>query len=106
MRLNIRLIGLLSGTLLIGMIGLRFLQFGGRGSDSKGAAPIVALAFAFAMMVLGFIGVFFANLIKAAVSRQREWLADAAAVQFTRQTNGLDGRAEEDRGDTERVATA
>ena len=38
MRLNIRLIGLLAGILLIGMIGLRFLQFGGRGSDSKGAA--------------------------------------------------------------------
>ncbi|RDH77984.1 peptidase M48 [Mycolicibacterium moriokaense] len=89
MRLNIRLIGLLSGILLIGMIGLRSLQFGGRGSDSKGALPIVA--FAFALMVLGFIGVFFANLIKAAVSRQREWLADASAVQFTRQTTGLEG---------------
>jgi Zn-dependent protease with chaperone function/uncharacterized tellurite resistance protein B-like protein len=89
MRLNIRLIGLLAGILLIGMIGLRFLQFGGRGSDSKGAAPIVVIAFA--MMVLGFIGVFFANLIKAAVSRQREWLADASAVQFTRQTDGLEG---------------
>ena len=89
MRLNIRLIGLLAGILLVGMIGLRFLQFGGRGSDSKGALPIVAVAFA--MMVLGFIGVFFANLIKAAVSRQREWLADASAVQFTRQTDGLEG---------------
>ncbi|WP_123028810.1 M48 family metallopeptidase [Mycolicibacterium stellerae] len=90
MRLNIRLIGLLAGILLIGMIGLRFLQFGGgRGSDSKSGAPLVAVAFA--MMVLGFIGVFFANLIKAAVSRQREWLADASAVQFTRQTDGLEG---------------
>ncbi|MFY9921631.1 MAG: M48 family metallopeptidase, partial [Mycobacterium sp.] len=89
MRLNIRLIGLLSGILLIGMIGLRVLQFGGRGSDSKSGAPIVVVAFA--MMVLGFIGVFFANLIKAAVSRQREWLADASAVQFTRQTDGLEG---------------
>ncbi len=89
MRLNIRLIGLLAGILLIGMIGLRTLQFGGRGSDSKGALPIVA--FAFALMVLGFVGVFFANLIKAAVSRQREWLADASAVQFTRQTDGLEG---------------
>jgi Zn-dependent protease with chaperone function len=89
MRLNIRLIALLAGILLIGMIGLRILQFGGRGSDSKGAAPIVVVAFA--MMVLGFIGVFFANLIKAAVSRQREWLADASAVQFTRQTDGLEG---------------
>jgi Zn-dependent protease with chaperone function len=89
MRLNIRLIGLLSGILLIGMIGLRTLQFGGRGSDSKGALPFVA--FAFALMVLGYIGVFFANVIKAAVSRQREWLADASAVQFTRQTDGLEG---------------
>lgn len=89
MRLNIRLIGLLSGILLIGMIGLRVLQFGGRGSDSKGALPFVA--FAFAMMVLGYIGVFFANVIKAAVARQREWLADASAVQFTRQTAGLEG---------------
>lgn len=88
MRLNIRLIGLLAGILLVGMIGLRFLQFGGR-SDGKGALPIVAVAFA--MMALGFVGVFFANLIKAAVSRQREWLADASAVQFTRQTTGLEG---------------
>ncbi|HKV17715.1 MAG TPA: M48 family metalloprotease, partial [Mycobacterium sp.] len=85
----IRLIGLLSGILLIGMIGLRTLQFGGRGSDSKGALPFVA--FAFALMALGYIGVFFANVIKAAVSRQREWLADASAVQFTRQTDGLEG---------------
>ena len=89
MRLNIRLIGLLSGILLIGMIGLRTLQFGGRGSDSKGALPFVV--FAFAIMALGYIGVFFANVIKAAVSRQREWLADASAVQFTRQTDGLEG---------------
>ncbi|ORV47360.1 peptidase M48 [Mycolicibacter engbaekii] len=89
MRLNIRLIGLLSGILLIGMIGLRLLQFGGRGSDSKRALPLVA--FAFAMMVLGYVGVFFANVIKAAVARQREWLADASAVQFTRQTDGLEG---------------
>lgn len=89
MRLNIRLIGLLSGILLIGMIGLRVLQFGGRGSDSKRALPLVA--FAFAMMVLGYVGVFFANVIKAAVARQREWLADASAVQFTRQTDGLEG---------------
>ncbi len=89
MRLNIRLIGLLSGILLIGMIGLRMLQVGGRGSDGKRALPL--LAFAFAMMVLGYVGVFFANVIKAAVARQREWLADASAVQFTRQTDGLEG---------------
>lgn len=88
MRLNIRLIGLLNGILLIGMIGLRFLQFGSRGSGRK-IAPVVVIAVA--MMVFGFVGVFFANIIKAAVSRQREWLADASAVQFTRQTDGLVG---------------
>ncbi|EUA18996.1 peptidase M48 family protein [Mycobacterium kansasii 662] len=90
MRLNIRLIGLLNGILLIGLTGMRVLQFGGgRGSSSKNGAPIWMVALA--MMVLGFIGVFFANIIKAAVSRQREWLADASAVQFTRQTAGLVG---------------
>jgi Zn-dependent protease with chaperone function len=93
MRLNVRLIGLLNGILLLGLIGLRVLSFGGggRSSDRKGggAAPILAIALAFT--VLGFVGQFFAGLIKAAVSRQREWLADASAVQFTRQTTGLEG---------------
>jgi Zn-dependent protease with chaperone function len=91
MRLNIRLIGLLNGILLLGLIGLRVLSFGGgRGSDRKGGgAPIIVIALA--LTILGFVGQFFAGLIKAAVSRQREWLADASAVQFTRQTTGLEG---------------
>ena len=41
------------------------------------------------LFILGWIGVFFARMIKAAVSRQREFLADASAVQFTRQTDGI-----------------
>jgi Zn-dependent protease with chaperone function len=89
MRLNIRLIGLLAGILLIGLMGLRFLQFGGGRGGGRSGAPILAIAVA--MAVFGFVGVFFAKLIKAAVSRQREWLADASAVQFTRQTTGLEG---------------
>lgn len=91
MRLNVRLIGLLNGILLLGLVGLRILAFGGgRGSrDSKNGNPILVLAIA--MLVLGFIGQFFAGLIKAAVSRQREWLADASSVQFTRQSAGLVG---------------
>ena len=92
MRMNIRLIGLLNGILLLGLIGLRVLAFGGGGRSNKkdnGAAPILLVALA--MMVLGFVGQFFASLIKAAVSRQREWLADASSVQFTRQTAGLEG---------------
>ena len=92
MRLNIRLIGLLNGILLLGLVGLRVLAFGGGGRGNNrdgGASPILLVALA--MMILGFVGQFFAGLIKAAVSRQREWLADASSVQFTRQTTGLEG---------------
>ena len=91
MRLNVRLIGLLNGILLLGLIGVRVLYFGGGGREDRkgGAAPILVIAIAFT--ILGFVGQFFASLIKAAVSRQREWLADASAVQFTRQTTGLEG---------------
>ncbi|MCW2494723.1 M48 family metalloprotease, partial [Jatrophihabitans sp.] len=89
MRLNVRLIGLLNGILLLGLVGLRLLQFGGGNSNRKGGNPILVLAIA--ALVFGFIGQFFAGLIKAGVSRQREWLADASSVQFTRQTSGLAG---------------
>src|SRR5439155_10747151 len=85
MRLNVRLIGLLNGILLLGLVGLRFVQFGGggRSRDSKSGNPLLVIAIA--LIVLGFVGQFFAGLIKAAVGRQREWLADASSVQFTRQ---------------------
>jgi Zn-dependent protease with chaperone function len=90
MRLNIRLIGLLNGILLLGLIGLRVLGSGaGRGSRDNNAAPIFVIAFA--MLALGFIGQLFASMIKAAVGRQREWLADASSVQFTRNPQGLEG---------------
>jgi Zn-dependent protease with chaperone function len=91
MRLNIRLIGLLNGILLLGLVGLRILAFGPRGGGDRkgGAAPILVIALA--LTILGFVGRFFASIIQAAVSRQREWLADASAVQFTRQTTGLEG---------------
>ena len=90
MRLNIRLIGLLNGILLLGLVGLRILAFGGgRGGSKKEGNPLLLIAVA--LLVFGFIGQFFAGIIKAAVTRQREWLADASSVQFTRQTNGLVG---------------
>ncbi len=90
MRLNIRLIGVLFGILMIALIGKKILQHGRFGdSDSKGALAIIAAALV--AMIVGFVGLFFGRLIKAGVSRTRERLADASAVQFTRQTVGLAG---------------
>jgi len=90
MRLNIRMIGVLAGIVFIGSIG-EFLMRSqrGSGSDSKGAAPIFAAGLA--LLLIGYIGLFFARLIKAAVSRQREFLADASSVQFTRNPDGIAG---------------
>ena len=95
MRLNIRLIGLLHGILIIGILGyflLRMTAFSGhrrRSRQEGNQLPILALGAG--LMAIGFFGTFFGNLIKAAVSRQREFLADASAVQFTRQPAGLAG---------------
>jgi hypothetical protein len=94
MRLNIRLMGLVHGILLIALIGANILRhsFGDAPSGSRarrGGGAFVLVAGA--MTIIGYIGVFFANLIKAAVSRNREFLADAAAVQFTRNPSGIAG---------------
>ena len=99
MKLNLRLMGLLHGILLIALIGylfIRYLSFASmrgssRNDDNKGAAGVVAALFLLgsALIVIGYVGVFFANMIKSAVSRQREFLADASAVQFTRNPNGI-----------------
>jgi Zn-dependent protease with chaperone function len=92
MRLNLRLIGVLYGILLMGLVGREILRIGGRGGRSKKKGGIAYLALVgLAFMVIGFLGVFFGNLIKAAVSRQREFLADASAVQFTRNPGGIAG---------------
>jgi Zn-dependent protease with chaperone function len=88
MRLNIRLMGLLFGILVLAVAGRKLLQFGGRGSRRGGSQLLLIGA---ALMVVGYIGHFFARLIQAAVARSREALADASAVQFTRQTHGLAG---------------
>ncbi len=91
MRLNIRLIGVLHGILIIAIIGymlMRTARVSSRGSK-KGGNPLPLLGLA--LMIIGYIGVFFGKLIKSAVSRQREFLADAAAVQFTRNPGGIAG---------------
>src|SRR5690606_20157002 len=89
MRLNIRLMGVLSGILVLGLIGRRLLMHVRGGRDSKGVAAVIAAGVV--LMIVGYVGVFAARLIKAGVSRSREVLADASAVQFTRQSQGLAG---------------
>ena len=95
MRLNIRLMGVLHGILLIALIGQVILRGSGRGrvrsSSRNGKGRAAILLVALALLVIGYLGVFFGRLIKAAVSREREFLADAAAVQFTRNPDGIGG---------------
>ncbi|CDF84854.1 peptidase, M48 family [Pseudomonas knackmussii B13] len=115
MRLNTRLVALLHGILVLGLIGETVLRgfwssdsgngarvrVGGRSNtstaagDSGGGAAfaviLVAVLAGVALWMLGSIGSFFGNLIKAAVNRQREYLADASAVQFTRNPAGIAG---------------
>lgn len=89
MRLNIRLMGVLHGILVIGLIGYYLLRFTPRSRNSKGSGGFVVLGLG--LVVIGYGGTFFGNLIKAAVNRQREYLADSAAVQFTRNPDGIGG---------------
>ena len=96
MRLNIRLIGLLHGILIIGILGYFVLRMGmfsgvGRSRSRQQGSPLPLLALGTGLMAVGLFGTLFGNLIKAAVSRQREFLADASAVQFTRQPAGIAG---------------
>ncbi|MCC5865734.1 MAG: M48 family metallopeptidase [Wenzhouxiangella sp.] len=89
MRLNIRLIGVLFGILVISIIGRRLLFSARFARDSRSAAP--ALLIGLAVLIIGYVGLFFGRWIKSAVSRQREFLADASAVQFTRHPDGIGG---------------
>ena len=102
MRLNIRLIGILHGITIIGIIGYYLLRSTGRSrsrrSKNDGAAAILALGVG--LFVIGYAGTFFGNMIKAAVSRQREFLADASAIQFTRNPDGIAGALKRIGGNT------
>ncbi|MBD1399981.1 M48 family metallopeptidase [Pelovirga terrestris] len=83
MRLNLRLMGVLFGILFLAVIG-RVLIYA-RGGRDRNLLPLMG----FALIIIGSIGVFFGRLIQAALSRQREFLSDASAVQFTRNPAGL-----------------
>lgn len=97
MRLNLRLTALLHGILVIGLIGRFLLRSLSRrrvrvsSSSRNNQSLLVVLLLGVVLVVVGYAGTFFGNLIKAAVSRQREFLADAAAVQYTRDPQGIGG---------------
>jgi Zn-dependent protease with chaperone function len=96
MRLNLRLIGIIFGIVCLTVIGRILLRTGSRSRyycmysrNRSGGNPLPLLGLA--LIVIGWVGVFFGRLIQSAVSRQREFLADASAVQFTRNPHGLSG---------------
>ncbi|MEP7042394.1 MAG: M48 family metallopeptidase [Dokdonella sp.] len=88
MRLNIQLMGFVFGIVVVSIIGRKIAEISGRGRGKDSAGPVF---FGLAVFAVGYIGVVFARVIKASISRQREFLADASAVQFTRQTDGIAG---------------
>ncbi|PYM16657.1 MAG: hypothetical protein DMD81_11890, partial [Candidatus Rokuibacteriota bacterium] len=92
MRLNVTMIGVLAGIVFIGEIG-RFLMRGAfdRDGDRRGSSRSGVAVLGLGLLLIGFVGLFFGRVIKSALSRQREFLADASSVQFTRNPEGLAG---------------
>ena len=91
MRLNLRLMAMIFGLVALSVAGrmvMRSVFFTGRGRRDQ-RAVLVAMAVGLTLVVLGALGVFAGRLLQAAISRQREHLADATAVQFTRQPGPL-----------------
>jgi len=98
MRLNLQLTAILHGILLIGLIGRFILRSSTRrshttrsSSSKKGNGGLYVLALGAGLFVIGYVGTFFGSIIKANVSRKREYLADATAVQYTRYPRGISG---------------
>lgn len=96
MRLNVRLIGWLFGIQMLAIIGyymFRFASISSSGRNNKNGNQIAGtiIVGGLVIMVVGFLGQICARMIQAAISRQREYLADASAVQFTRDPNTISG---------------
>jgi len=95
MKLNMRLMGWIFGLVMLSMLGrimLESFRFMRGSRDSKGGGIVIAIVLAgIAVWLVGSIGVLFARMLQAAISRQREYLADASAVQFTRDPEGISG---------------
>ncbi len=92
MRINIRMMGVIFGIMVIAIVGRKFLSASRyRSSSSRDNNGGAIIAIGAALMIVGYIGLFFARWMKSALSRQREYLADASAVQFTRDPIGISG---------------
>ncbi|HEY1794451.1 MAG TPA: M48 family metallopeptidase [Opitutaceae bacterium] len=97
MRMNIRVSAIIFGILVLGLAGratlwsLRYGRFGSSRDRNGGGAMLLVVGVGAALLVAGYVGYFFGRLIQASVSRQREFLADASAVQFTRNPEGVTG---------------
>jgi Zn-dependent protease with chaperone function len=93
MRLNVRLLGVISGIVVIGTIG-GYMMLPPDPDDRGGRTVNVQIqlfALGLVLWLIGSIGVLAGRVIKAVIARQREFLADASAVQFTRNPNGIAG---------------
>ena len=90
MRLNIKIIGMIAGLTALAGLGYILIRVGlsSKSSNDKKSAWPLALA-GLVVLIVGWLGMFFARIIQSSVSRQREYLADASAVQFTRNPKGL-----------------
>ena len=118
-RLNIKLMGVIFGIMMLTLFGRllgslfrggiyagggrRRRSSGGGGGRGGGAAVLAVILVVVLITIIGYIGTFFARLIQAAISRQREFLADAAAVQFTRNPEGIAGALKKVGGHVEKA---
>ncbi len=92
MRINIRMMGIIFGIMVLAILGRKFLYSSRyRMSSSRDNNGSVIVVIGLALTTIGYIGLFFARWMKSALSRQREYLADASAVQFTRDPDGIAG---------------
>lgn len=96
MRLNMRLVAWLGGIFAISMVGRLILRSmrGVRSSRGKNNGAAAAAMLGVGLFLIGIVGYFFGRIIQSAVSRQREYLADASAVQYTRNPEGIAGALE------------
>ncbi len=98
-RLDISMIGVLAGILFLSAIGGFMMR------NARGKAAAIMFAVGLGLFVIGYVGLFFGRIIKAAVSRQREFLADASSVQFTRNPDGIAGALDQIRTSTALIAS-